>query len=214
VKSDRLSGVLLILGAIVGMVVIILHPSGVVNPATFGRFVWQNQIVHGVALAVVPILFLGLFGLSRRLGSSDLTTAALAAYGLGATAVVSAAVSSGFVATLVIDQILTGPAESRGVFQALLTYTGLVNQGFAKVNAAAGLVAVLLWSVAIWRSDRMARAPAVAGAVVSVAVLLALVSGMLPMDVHGFGLVTMVQSIWLIWIGILLCRERGVRPSP
>jgi hypothetical protein len=69
------------------------------------------------------------------------------------------------------------------VFRALLTYAGLVNQGFGKVNAAAGLATVLL-------------------------------SGMLPMDVHGFGLVTLVQSIWLIWIGGLLCREGGARPSP
>ena len=100
--SDRPSGVVLIIGAIVGMVVIILHPSGIVNPATFAGFAWQNQIVHGVALGVPPILFLGLLGLSRRLGASDLTIAALLAYALGAVAVVSAAVSSGFVATLVI----------------------------------------------------------------------------------------------------------------
>ena len=210
-KTERLSGTLLIIGAIVSVVGIILHPSGAVSSATFQRFAWQNQIVHGVALAVVPILFLGLFGLSRRLGPSDLTAAALLAYGLGATAVVSAAISSGFVATLVIDQILTGPAESRGVFKALLTYTGLVNQGFAKVNATASTVAVLLWCAAIWRSDRIPRAPGVTGVVLSVAVLLALLSGRLPMDVHGFGLLTWAQSIWLIWIGILLCREGGVR---
>ncbi len=210
-KSDRLSGILLITGAIAGMVIVTLHPTGVVNGGTFGRYAWQNQAVHGAALAVVPMLFLGLLGLARRLGPSDLTSAALAAYALGATAVVSAAVSSGFVATLVIDQILTGPAESRTAFQALLTYTGLVNQGFADVNVASGSAAVLLWSTAIWRSGRIARAPAVAGVVVSVAVLLGLLSGRLPMDVHGFGLVTFAQSVWLIWVGALLCRE-GVAP--
>jgi hypothetical protein len=211
VHPDRPSGVLLIIGAIVGMVVIILHPSGIVNPATFAGFAWQNQIVHGVALGVPPILLLGLLGLSRRLGASDLTTAALLAYALGAVAVVSAAVSSGFVATLVIQQILTGAAEARPVFQALLTYTDLVNQGFAKVNAASGSASVLLWCAAIWRSGRIARAPAVAGAVVNVALLLALFAGALPMDVHGFGLVTLAQSVWLAWIGVLLCREGGVR---
>jgi hypothetical protein len=80
---------------------------------------------------------------------------------LGAVAVVFAAVSSGFVATLVIEQILTGPAEARPVLQALLTY--LVNQGFAKVNRA--------WI----RSGNLA------------------------------------QSVWLVWIGVLLCSSS---PSP
>ena len=40
-------------------------------------------------------------------------------------------------------------------------------------------------------------------------ILLALLSGYLRLDVHGFGIVTFSQSIWLIWLGVLLCRERG-----
>jgi hypothetical protein len=193
------------------MVVMTFHPTGrtMITPENFPRQAVLNVTVHGIALAAVPSLFVGLLGLSRRLGPSDLTTAALVAYGFGAVALMSAAVASGFVATPLIERLFAVQAESRGVYQALLTYTGLLNQGFAKVNVVASSSAILLWSVAILRSDRMARTAGVAGALVGAGVLLAFLSGQLRLDVHGFGIVTFAQSGWLIWLGILLCRDGG-----
>lgn len=210
-RRDLLSGILLIAGAVAGIMVMIFHPAGriLVTPANFPGQAALNISVHSVALAAVAILFLGLVGLSRRLGPSDLVTAALVAYGFGVVAVMSAAVASGFVATSVIEQLLTAKAQSRDLYQALFTYTGFINQGFAKVNVVASSVAVLLWSAAMWTTGRLPRAAAIAGAAVGTGVLLALLSGYLRLDVHGFGIVTFSQSIWLIWLGVLLCRERG-----
>jgi len=45
------------------------------------------------------------------------------------------------------------------------------------------------------------------GAVIGAGVLLVLLAGYLRLDVHGFGIVTFAQSLWLIWLGVLLCRE-------
>lgn len=208
-KRDVLSGTVLIVGAITTMVVMAFHPTGN-TPITRENFPSQallNVTVHSLALVAVPILFLGLLGLARRLGSSDVTTAALVAYGFGAVAIMSAAVASGFVVTAVIDQIFTGPVEARAVNQVLLTYTHLLNQGFAKVNLVASSVAVLLFSAGIWRSGRLARAAAVAGAMIGTGLLLAFFFGGLRLDAHGFGIVTFAQSLWLIWLGILLCRD-------
>ena len=198
---------MLIVGALAAMVVMTFHPTGH-TPITRENFPSQallNVTVHSLALVAVPTLFLGL--LARRLGPSDVTTAALVAYGFGAVAIMSAAVASGLVVTAVIDQIFTGPTESRAMNQVLLTYTGLVNQGFAKVNVVASSVAVLLFSAGIWRSDRLARAAAVAGAVIGTGLLLTFFFGGLRLDTHGFGIVTFAQSLWLIWLGVLLCRE-------
>ena len=208
-KRDVLSGSVLIVGALATMVVMTFHPTGH-TPITRENFPSQallNVTVHSLALVAAPTLFLGLLGLARRLGHSDVTTAALVAYGFGAVAIMSAAVASGLVVTAVIDQIFTGPTEARGMNEVLLTYTGLVNQGFAKVNVVASSVAVLLFSAGIWRSDRLARAAAVAGAVIGTGLLLTFFFGGLRLDTHGFGIVTFAQSLWLIWLGVLLCRE-------
>ena len=64
----------------------------------------------------------------------------------------------------------------------------------------------MLWSAAILRSGRISRAAGLAGTVVGAGVFLAFLSGYLRLDVHGFGIMTVTQSGWLIWLGILLCR--------
>lgn len=208
-KRDAASGTLLIAGAAAGVVVMGLHPTahGLMNPESGPHLTQVNAMVHGLALAAVPAVFLGLLGLWRRLGSSDLATAALVAYGWASVAVLSAAVASGFVAPGVIASI--GGADGPNVPDALLSYTRLLNQGFAKVNVVASCVAILLFAAAILRDGRLSRAAGVAGAVVSAAILLLFLVGHLRLDVHGYGIVVFAQSAWLIWVGILLCREAG-----
>lgn len=203
-KRDVTSGILLCAGALAGIAVMSLHPTPH-QPLASAGMARLNVLVHGLALVAVPVVFLGLVGVARRLEPSDLTTAALVAWGAGSVAVMSAAVASGFVAPGVMTRIVA--AEGSRVPEAFLLYTGLWNQGFAKVNVVAYAVGLLLWSAAILRSGRMARASGVVGAVVGAGVLLGFFSGHLTLDVHGFGLVTFAQSGWLIWLSVQLCRE-------
>ncbi len=59
------------------LLVMSLHPTGhaLMVPERFARLARLNMMIHALAVATVPVLFLGLLG-PRRLGSSDLTTAA------------------------------------------------------------------------------------------------------------------------------------------
>ena len=208
-QRDVIGGTLLIAGSLANVLVLSLHPTGqeMLAASNFQQQAHLGVIVHALALIATPVVFLGLLGLARRLGPSDLTTAALVGYGFGGVAIMSAAVASGFVATGVFERILSAGAESRNVYHALAEYTGLVNQGFAKVYVFASSVAILLWSTAVLRSGRMTRSAGVAGLVVGAGVLVAFVSGQVSLDVHGFGLITFAQSGWLIWLGILMCRR-------
>ncbi len=222
-QRDVVGGTLLIVGSLASILVLSFHPTShdLLSAENFAKYALVNRTVHGVALAAIPTVFLGLVRLSRRLGLTDLTTAALVAYGFGGTAIMSAAVASGFVATGVFEQLLaTGDGihmtpysqaagEASNVYHALALYTGLMNQGFAKVSVVASSVAILLFSAAVLKSRQMSRAAGVAGLVVGAGVLVAFLSGRLSLDVHGFGIVTYAQSGWLIWLGILLCREGG-----
>jgi hypothetical protein len=154
------------------------------------------------------VLFFGLLALTRRLGATDLSVAALIAWGFGGVAVTSAAVASGFVAPGVIARIVA--KDGSQVPTAFLLYTGLWNQGLAKVYLVASCCAILLWSAAILRGTRMPRGAGIAGLILASAVLLAFFAGHLGLDVHGFGILMIVQSIWLVWIGAGLLREPGV----
>ena len=206
-KRDAASGALLIAGPAAGVVVMLLHPTahGLMDKAAGPHLARINTFVHGLALVAVPMSFLGLLGLWRRLQPSNLATAAYVAYGWGCVAVMSAAVASGFVAPGVISHLVAEDGST--VPDALLMYTGLWNQGFAKVNVVATSIGILLFSVAILRGGRASRLAGGFGAIVGVAILLFFFAGHLRLDIHGFGAVTFAQSAWLIWIGALLCGE-------
>ena len=213
-NRDLAAGSLLIAGAAAGIAVMALHPTahGLMNAESGPQLARVNVMVHGLALAATPLVFLGLLGVWRRLAPSDLATAGLVIYGWGCVAVMSAAVASGFVSPGVIGRFA---AEGSNMPEVFLHYTALWNQGFAKVNVVATSIGILLFSIAILRSARLAAAAGIFGAVVSALILLLFFVGHLKLDVHGFGLVTFAQAAWLIWVGILLCRERGEKtPHP
>jgi hypothetical protein len=202
---DLPSGLLLLACALAMTSVMLLHPTGhaLLAPGAPAHLGMLNRAVHGLALLATPALFLGLLGLHRRLAPSSLSTAALVAWGFGSTAIASAAVASGFVAPEVIEHIKA--AEGSRVPEAFLLYTGLWNQGFAAVNVVAWAVALLLWGTAILRTGRLPAALGAAGGVVGGLVLLGFGSGHVGTDVHGFGMITFLESAWLLWLGVVLC---------
>jgi hypothetical protein len=105
-QRKRNVGVALLIGIVAPLLIIGMHPTAHDLTADAGpRLVLINHLVHGVALAAQPLLFLGLLGLSRYLGWSDIVTAAVVVYGFGMAAVLSAAVLSGFVAPDVIERL-------------------------------------------------------------------------------------------------------------
>src|SRR5262245_13059246 len=207
-QRELTSGILLITSAAAGVVVMALHPqahallSGSGGPGVARPHV----IVHSAAMASMPVLFLGLLGLARRLGSGDLTAAALVVQALAAIAGTNAAVTSGLVATPLFGRLQAGAGSEGEVNRALLDLTSHVLHGFADVYLVASFVAVLLWSAAILRSGRMPRAAGIAGLVLGAAVLLGFLGGHLRLDVHHVLVVTLAQSAWLAWVGAHLCR--------
>ena len=85
-------------------------------------------------------------------------------------------------------------------------HNGLLNQAFARVLVVASSISILLWSATIARSRALALGMGVYGLFLGPATVLAVVSGHLSLDVHGFGLVVLGQAVWFIGVGVLLCR--------
>src|SRR5882672_9177267 len=130
---DRAAGIAILTGVLAPLAVIGLHPTGH-DLATDGggeRVLLINYLVHAVAIAAQPALFLGLLGLARYLGRSKRAIAGVVVYGFGAASVLIAAVLSGFVAPEVISRMSDADAGQTPTWQALLAYTGWLNRAFA-----------------------------------------------------------------------------------
>jgi len=205
-SDERKGGIALIGSMAVLVFVMVLHPTAhdLLAPGKLERVTLVNATLHGIAIAVLPVLVLGSLSLTRRLDGPDrLAVAALAAYGTATVAGLIAATLSGFAATGVAREMMAAPVQDRRLWSMLLELNGHLNRAFAKVLTVASAAAILLWSVAMLRRD-FAKGVAVYGVGVSALTILAVVSGKLVLDVHGYGLVVLTQAIWFIAAGVLL----------
>ena len=217
-RRDVFSGATLIAGTLLFVLVMTLHPTAhdILAEEHVEHGVHLNRMVHTVALIGVPVLFLGLLGLWRRLGGGPLATAGLVGWGFASVAVTSAAVTSGFVASeLMLEMSRAGAGPEREAVHSLLDYASLVIHAFGTVHLVASSLAIVLWAAEILRAGALHRSAGVVGLIAGAGVLLLFLGEHLRLDVHGFGLMVMLQAVWLVWVGVLLCRgrSRAVTPS-
>jgi hypothetical protein len=210
-KRDAMYGSALIASALAGLVTMSMHPTGNQLLADVQHVAPLGLAVHALALAALPVSFFGTIGLARLLGSDgEAALAGLVAYGMAQIAVMIAAVASGLLAPAFAARMVGTTGAEHDLAAALFSYTGAVNQAFAKVYVLASSAAILLWSSAILAHGRLSRAAGVLGAIVGALALLAVTIGHLRLDVHGFGAVVLSQGIWMITVGVLLARGHPV----
>ena len=209
-KDNRLGGIALIIGAVSGMITMSLHPVAAAHPITpeqFKKIAMLMIGVHVLAIAGVPFSFLGALALTRRLDSPGrLALAGLIIYSLGLVAVMIAPAMSGLVGTEVIRHMIARGAGSEQ-WRTLMEYNFLINQAFAKIFVVASCSAVALWSFMMVKSRALSMAVGIYGLLLGPVLVIALISGGLSLDVHGFGLIIFSQAIWFIVVGIFLLRS-------
>lgn len=205
--DDRMSGWALIAGSAASIITMSLHPTGhdLFAPGQFHSTARLGVAVHALALVSLPVLFLGGCGLSRRLASANrLAFAALITYGFALVAVMNAAIFSGLVAPGVASRIIDAEPTAADAWRIAFRYNGDLNQAFALVFVVASSVAILLWSLAILRSANLARGLGTYGCILAPIAMLAVLSGHLRLDVHGFGAIILGQAIWFVSAGMQL----------
>jgi hypothetical protein len=211
-KDNRLGAVALILGAISGIITMILHPTGGphhVTPDQFEKLTSLMVGVHALALGGLPLSFLGALALSRQLDSPDrLSIAALVVYGLALVAVMTSASMSGFVGTSILREIIARGSNS-DQWHLLMDYNMRINQAFAAVFSNASCAAILIWSIAIVTNAALPRALGIYGLILAPVFILALGSGRLHLDVHGEGLIIFGQATWFIIAALFLWRSHN-----
>lgn len=202
---------LLVAGSAAGIITMGLHPvapygGGLPSPHEMTMLVLLNRFVHGLGIASLPMIFLGALVLTRRLmGNNRLPLAALVVYGLAAVAIMIAGSMSGFVGSDLLSRLAVGDPKLE-MRQMFLEYTFRINQAFAAVYVVGCCFAVFLWSLAIVRTRLMPVGLGIYGLVLAPVLIGALFSGNLALNVHGFGLVMLTQSLWFIIAGTMLMR--------
>ena len=193
--DQRLGGIALIAGTLGMLVTMAFHPTAhdfAPGAADAGA---RMIAVHWLAIATLPLSFLGALALTRRT-AHRLAVAALAVFCLALIAGLVAATISLAVPALA-RQMADEPA-ARLIFR----HDAALIQAFGRVIVVAMSAAIALWSAA----GRLPRSLAIYGIAAGVLAIAALASGQIRMDAHGFGLVVLAQAIWMVGAGIDLWR--------
>src|SRR5205814_2068816 len=165
-------------------------------------------LVHSLALVSMLALFLGACGLWRRLSlSRHLAFAGLVTYGFAMIAGMITGILNGFVAPRLIYRMMTHP-EAKQAWDIALHYSSDLAQSFAQVLVIASSLAILLWSIAIVRRGGLDRGLGIYGCIVAPLIMVAVLSSHIRLNVHGFGLVVLLQTVWFIVAGVQLWRVR------
>jgi hypothetical protein len=208
-----MSGLALILGSAGSIITMALHPTGhdLAAPGQLTPVTHMVVAVHTLALICLPVMFLGAWGLSRRLASPDrLSMMALVFYGFATVAVMNAAAVSGFMSPYIAKQMAEADPAMHDMWHAMFHYNGQLNQAFAMVFVVAVSVAIVLWSVAIMKSKEFAMSAGIYGCILGPMTIVAVVSGHVTLGVHGFGMIVLCQAIWYVAIGVGLWRHEAI----
>ena len=201
-SDERKSGMALVAGTAAMIITMVFHPHGKYIPSEVESMLRMGVAVHSLALASIPVVFFGAWGMSRWLAGPDrVSWAALVFYAVGSIAVMNAAVLDGLMAPYVIRKIVSATAETRDSWQMFMGYNFQMNQSYARVYAVASSLAVVLWSVTILRKRMLGLGIGIYGCVVGAVIAVGTLSGLLTPDWHGFTMLIFGQAIWFAVVG-------------
>lgn len=207
-------GVAWILGSGMMLVTMSLHPTGhdLATREVLAHGAFLARSTHALALLSLPLHFLGALALTRHLGGASSLIGSIV-FGQGLVAVMLAAIASGFIAPELFAARLANEGPASDGFGLLLHYNFRLNQACAQVHVCAASIAIGIWSARILRGGKMARAIGLGGLLLALVPPLALLTGHLRLDVHGFGAVVLGQAVWMIAVGASLYRVARLLPT-
>lgn len=207
------NGWILIIGSILAVGFAMIHPQ--LNSDQLSAVLKQmaaeaqfNGWVHGILMALYLVLVSGFAGFSRSLGADKpLVSLAMVAFAGGAVAMIGAAVINGFALGLFAERYAAIRPEQYISVTASINALGSLSGTWAGVGAVASSAAILLWSIELLKLHNVWRAIALAGIAIGATSFVMLVTGKLILNVHGFLLLVLSQSIWIVAVGVQLVRD-------
>jgi hypothetical protein len=204
-RLNALYGSALIASSVMLVGMAVTHPAAVpllASRQAFERFTLVNHLAHGLAIAGVWGSMVGLAGFSRMLGATrPSVTAAFVAFAISAAAILVAAAVDGFVVPQLASRWFDADQATRATLQQLMIFSVSVASALTRVYMTLGSAAILLWSVAAWRTRPAGGLPWL-GVLVSIAAVAAAIGGKPIVSVHELLALVVGWTLWMAWAGI------------
>ncbi|MGB7196286.1 MAG: hypothetical protein WBD81_22760 [Collimonas pratensis] len=212
--NQRIHATALIIGMLAAMLTMAIHPTSFdlhASAESITHVNYINTVTHVLGLASIPVTLLGVFGISSRIGWNNIgALSAFIVYCFASIAVMLAAVADGLIASSLAQEAINVDDSKRQLLMMALHYNFQLNQALAKVYVAGASCAFILWSIALTHMGKKTTVLGIAGSIAGLCGLIAVPGGHIQMNAHGFGLVILVQAIWIALVAIWLFRETSL----
>jgi hypothetical protein len=217
--NGLLPGIILLAASLLEILAMAHHPT-VATPdiskalQSIAELSKAAGIVHGVLLALMLLVVYGLSEFALRRGlTRPLIRAGAIAYGAGVIAMQGAALVSGFVVPDLASLMPHSNPVDLQIDAQLLTLCRVLNHSSANFGAVAMCTGIGLWSWDLLFGPAPRRWAGALGLAVGSLPALALIAGVIHLDVHGMSAVVLAQALWYVAIAVLLMRD-STAPSP
>ncbi|QNK00670.1 hypothetical protein [Dyella telluris] len=214
IQGLRPAGMLLIGLPLLGMLVLAHHPTTQAHDVQalqqqLVAVTLHSRLVHGALILMqCALLYAQLSWLQARDLRRGLPRAAALMLVLGAIGVIGAALVDGFVVTAPA-MYPHDDAMHLVTMEQLVRFAATLNQTLILAGEAATSIGIVMLALDLLSLEPLARAAGIAGVVLGAGTLVALFSGLLTLHLHGMQMLFAAQSVWLLWLGIVVVR----RPS-
>ena len=206
----RHASTMILIGIVASLLTMIFHPTGaaVMADAQAGGSNIAARGTHLMAIVAQPLLLTAMGVLSWQLRARPaLAGLGFAAFLLSAFAIIIAAAMSGLVGPRLAEILVeVSEADRQDVMQQwYLSHT--YNQVFAQISVLMTGVAILSWSAAMRSVAPFPRGLSTLGLVLGSIGAAGALFNLFPLDIHRYGLIVLVQSVWMFWCGRVLRRQ-------
>lgn len=206
-SAEQLPEIALIIAGLVGAAVMAFHPAaqGVGAEARLKSLTTISALsmhVHMAMIASVTCIWLALAHLAKRWPSNGWVWIAVRLYSLGASAMLGAALISGFITGAYLQRALPVVSVPHDALPPVLLAFA-ANQVLAGFGTLFMSAAIAAWSMALVRArGRLVQACGVYGIVAGAACVAAYAGGFLSLDVAGMTTVVIAHCIWYCLLGL------------
>lgn len=214
----RIAGATLLGASAMALLAMSHHPSahggsGSEWLSEMARIGTLSRGVHAAMIAAVVALWLALDAWTHARGGQGTVRVAARLYGLGALAMVGAALINGFAVDSLAARALTGGLEAMDGAARLMPLTWALSQTLAGFGVFAMCGGIAAWSADLWRvPGTLSRAAAGYGLLLALIVCGTFATGLFRLDVRGMGAVVAAQAVWYVLVGGVLWRG-ATRPG-
>lgn len=200
------AGIALLIGSFLLTVTMVLHPAG----GNFEQLLKATTMIvisHAVAIAAMPVCYIGFKGLHQKLGNERLLSQLAMAFCMfGLIAGMLAGAVNGLALPVFINRFADADAATIETLKPVLKYGMSLNHAFDYILIGMFCLGVLLWSIEIIKAKKLPVWLGYFGIVLTLAAVVMLISGFVFVNLHGFRVFVFGLVAWIVWAAISLVK--------